>query len=391
MMPVPPRRRHLLFFFLLAGSLLWLPVRAQDLVVPQIALSPCPVVSVAARETLTAGAGLGVSPDGRWLAVYLHTNRGGEVTLRARESGEAHRIELVPPALPPGVTWRVMDATFSPSSELLAIRSTGSIWIIDVASGKSLYQVALDPERQLYPGRLSLAANTLAVFFWPPESYFAEAKAKHGADVRFYEAATGKLLRTLPLALESSDAWVEMKLSPDASRIAVLRRATRWPGKARLNLFAADSGKLLWEAKISAEDFQWTGDGQSLYALGGRLMTLDAATGRQKSESKAEFGSTEYQRLRLNEAANLAVGQFLHYSRWRRGVLLNDRRESVLVLWRLEKAEPLCEMVLPPPRSVEAWVTPRGEIITLEELYDLRPQLRLLKSAQMVVYTLNPK
>jgi hypothetical protein len=391
MMPVPPRRRHLLFFFLLAGNLLWLPVRAQDLVVPQIALSPCPVVSVAARETLTAGAGLGVSPDGRWLAVYLHTNRGGEVTLRARESGEAHRIELVPPALPPGVTWRVMDATFSPSSELLAIRSTGSIWIIDVASGKSLYQVALDPERQLYPGRLSLAANTLAVFFWLPESYFAEAKAKHGADVRFYEAATGKLLRTLPLALESSDAWVEMKLSPDASRIAVLRRATRWPGKARLNLFAADSGKLLWEAKISAEDFQWTGDGQSLYALGGRLMTLDAATGRQKSESKAEFGSTEYQRLRLNEAANLAVGQFLHYSRWRRGVLLNDRRESVLVLWRLEKAEPLCEMVLPPPRSVEAWVTPRGEIITLEELYDLRPQLRLLKSAQMVVYTLNPK
>jgi hypothetical protein len=391
MMPVPPRRRHLLFFFLLAGNLLWLPVRAQDLVVPQIALSPCPVVSVAARETLTAGAGLGVSPDGRWLAVYLHTNRGGEVTLRARESGEAHRIELVPPALPPGVTWRVMDATFSPSSELLAIRSTGSIWIIDVASGKSLYQVALDPERQLYPGRLSLAANTLAVFFWLPESYFAEAKAKHGADVRFYEAATGKLLRTLPLALESSDAWVEMKLSPDASRIAVLRRATRWPGKARLNLFAADSGKLLWEAKISAEDFQWTGDGQSLYALGGRLMTLDAATGRQKSESKAEFGSTEYQRLRLNETANLAVGQFLHYSRWRRGVLLNDRRESVLVLWRLEKAEPLCEMVLPPPRSVEAWVTPRGEIITLEELYDLRPQLRLLKSAQMVVYTLNPK
>jgi hypothetical protein len=391
MMPVPPRRRHLLFFFLLAGSLLWLPVRAQDLVVPQIALSPCPVVSVAARETLTAGAGLGVSPDGRWLAVYLHTNRGGEVTLRARESGEAHRIELVPPALPPGVTWRVMDATFSPSSELLAIRSTGSIWIIDVASGKSLYQVALDPERQLYPGRLSLAANTLAVFFWLPESYFAEAKAKHGADVRFYEAATGKLLRTLPLALESSDAWVEMKLSPDASRIAVLCRATRWPGKARLNLFAADSGKLLWEAKISAEDFQWTGDGQSLYALGGRLMTLDAATGRQKSESKAEFGSTEYQRLRLNETANLAVGQFLHYSRWRRGVLLNDRRESVLVLWRLEKAEPLCEMVLPPPRSVEAWVTPRGEIITLEELYDLRPQLRLLKSAQMVVYTLNPK
>lgn len=390
-MPVPPRRRHLLFFFLLAGSLLWLPVRAQDLVVPQIALSPCPVVSVAARETLTAGAGLGVSPDGRWLAVYLHTNRGGEVTLRARESGEAHRIELVPPALPPGVTWRVMDATFSPSSELLAIRSTGSIWIIDVASGKSLYQVALDPERQLYPGRLSLAANTLAVFFWLPESYFAEAKAKHGADVRFYEAATGKLLRTLPLALESSDAWVEMKLSPDASRIAVLCRATRWPGKARLNLFAADSGKLLWEAKISAEDFQWTGDGQSLYALGGRLMTLDAATGRQKSESKAEFGSTEYQRLRLNETANLAVGQFLHYSRWRRGVLLNDRRESVLVLWRLEKAEPLCEMVLPPPRSVEAWVTPRGEIITLEELYDLRPQLRLLKSAQMVVYTLNPK
>jgi hypothetical protein len=71
--------------------------------------------------------------------------------------------------------------------------------------------------------------------------------------------------------------------------------------------------------------------------------------------------------------------------------MLNDRRESMIVLWRLDGASLVCQSALPPSQSVEAWLTSQGEIITLEENYDLRPQLRLLKSAQIVTYKLAGK
>ncbi|MBI1749108.1 MAG: hypothetical protein HY234_02405 [Acidobacteria bacterium] len=366
-------------------------VAAQDTIVPQTALSTCAAVSIASRETVAAGTGLAVSPDGRWLALYVHTSRGGEVTLRARAEGESHRIELVPPALPPGVVWRMLDAAFSPHAELLAVRTLGAIWVVDVATGRIRYNIGPDHERQTYPGKLSFGSDTLAVIFWPPESYLAEATAKSGVEVRLYDAATGQLRRKLPLALESSDAWTEMELAPDAKRLAILRRATRWPGKARLAVHSTVSGLHAWEEKVSAEDIQWSADGKSIYALGGRLFTLDAATGKQKSESKVEFGSTEHQKLRVSEAANLAVGHFSRYSRLRRSALLNDKGESMLVLFRLGSAAPVCSTPLPPSQSAEVWLTARGEIITLEENYDLRPQLRLLKSAQIVTYRLAAK
>lgn len=364
---------------------------AQDTVVPQTALSTCAGVSIVSREAVAAGTGLAVSPDGRWLAFYVHTNRGGEVTLRPRDTGEAHRIEIVPPALPPGVVWRVLDAVFSANADLLAIRTTGAIWVVDVATGHIRYHIGLDPKRQTYPGKLSLAADTLAVIFWPPESYLAEAKAKKGVEVRLYEAATGKLLRGIPMALESSDAWTDIELSPDAKWFALLRRATRWPGKAHLSVHSPVSGLARWESKLSAEDFQWSADGHSLIALGKRLAWLDAGTGKPAHESKSDAGSSEYHKLRVNEAAGLAVGQFSRYSRWKRSVLLNDRRESMIVLWRLDGAAPVCQSALPPSQSVEAWLTSQGEIITLEESYDLRPELRLLKSAQIVTYKLAGK
>jgi outer membrane protein assembly factor BamB len=366
-------------------------VAQQDTVVPQTALSPCSTASVVSREPLVAGTGISASPDGRWLALYVHTNRGGEVTLRPREGGELRRIELTPPALLPGVTWRVLDAAFSPGSNLLAVRSLGAISMVDVAAGKTLYQIEFDSERQLYPGRLSLTDDTLAVIFWPAESYLADVQTKKGVELRFYEAATGKLLRTLTLAVESSEAWVDLELAPDASRVAILRRARRWPGKAELSIFTADDGKLIWETKVSAEDFQWSGDGKSLFSLGGRFITLDAATGKQKSESKDEYGPSEFQKLRVNETAGLAVGQFSRYSRFKRSLHMSDRGETLLVVWRLNGAAPVCQTPLPPTQSVEPWLTTDGEIIALEELYELRPPLRLLKSAQLVTYRLAPK
>ncbi len=392
-MPSSPSSRRLLIFPAAALLLFLAPgaMTQQDTVVPQTALSPCTAAHVISREPLVAGTGLAVSPDGHWLALIIHTNRGGEVTLRPRDRGEPRHIELVPPSLPPGIIWRVLEAVFSPRSDLLAVRSVGAIWVLDVASGKSLYRIELDSERQIYPGKLSFVADTLAVLFWPAESYLADAPAKQGAELRQYEAASGKLRRTVPLALHSSEEWVEMEISPDASRFAILRRATRWPGKARLDVFASDAGKLLWETKISAEDFQWSADGNSLIALGNRLLTLDAATGARRSASKTEFSQSEYQKLRINETANLAVGQFSRYSRIKRSIGLNDRHESMIVVWQPASAAPVCQTPLPPSQSVEPWPTSDGEIIALEELYDLRPPLRLLKSAQLVTYRLATK
>jgi hypothetical protein len=285
----------------------------------------------------------------------------------------------------------VLDAAFSPDAKLLAIRTIGAIFVVDVPAGRISYKIDVDTAHQLYPGKLSLAADTLAVMFWPPESYLAEANAKKGVEVRFYEAATGRFVRSTPMAINSADAWTDIELSPDAKWFALLRRATRWPGKAHLSVHTSVSGLSSWASKLSAEDFQWSEDGQSLIALGKKLVWLDAGTGKQTRESKGEAGSSEYHKLRVNEVAGLAVGQFSRYSRWKRSVMLNDRRESVVVLWRLDGAAPVCQSVQSPSQSVEAWLTSQGEIITLEENYELRPQLRLLKSAQIVTYRLAAK
>jgi hypothetical protein len=363
-----------------------IPVAAQDTVVPQTALSTCAAVSIVSRETIAAGTGLAVSPDGHWLALYVHTNRGGEVSLRSRATGESHLIEFVPPALPAGVSWRLLDAVFSPNSEVLAIRSTGAVWVIDVATGNIRFQIGVDSERQTYPGRLSLTNDTLSVIFWLPESFLADVQAGKDVEVRLYGAATGKLQRTLKLPMLSSEAWTEMELSQDNSRIAILHRATRWPGKARLNLFDAESGRLLWEAKIHAEDFLWASDNKSIFALGSRFMTFDAESGKQKSESRFEFGSAENQKLEINETLNLALGHLALFSRLKRSFGRSDRRETMVVLWRLDQAAPTCQVSLPPSLSAKAWLTSQGEIVVLEESYELHPKLQLLKSAQIVTY-----
>jgi len=360
----------------------------QDRQAPQAALAACPALTVAHRDSVVPGTGVAVSADGRWLAQFVHTNRGAELTLLDRDARKAQRVELDRPQLPPGVTWRVAELAFSPGGDLLAVRSTGAIWVLASASARLLYQIGLDAEKQIYPGQLSLARGQLAVIFWPPESYLAYARPKQPVEARIYDALSGKLLRRIMLALETPEEWSELMLSPGGERLAVLMRATRWPGKARLAVFAADTGKLLWQKKLSAEDVAWSGDGQRILALGGELVWLDAHTGKKVQEANTHVRFTEYQKLRLSEPTNTAAGHFVGYSPLRRALDMADRRDRRVLLWRLDTGKSLCDVRLDPGRRVDAWLTARGELIALEESYEVRPALELLRAAEIVTYRL---
>src|SRR5205807_2298067 len=221
-------------------------------------------------------------PDGRYLVQYIHTTQGVELKLRNRDTGEDRSVQLEPPSLPPGVTWQVHEIIFSPSGSLFAVRSVGAIWVLDAETAQVRYQIGVDGEKQAYPGKAALAEGQMAAVFWPPESYLADAVPKKPIEVRFYEAATGKVLRSLSLALDSAERWTKLALAPDGSRLAVLLRSTRWPGKARLRVYASEDGKLLSERNIGAEDMAWLGDGRDLLVLGSQLSWLDAGTGNKR-------------------------------------------------------------------------------------------------------------
>lgn len=366
---------------------------AQDTVVPQTALSPCSAIAVVEHREIPAGTGIAVSADGRWLAEYVHTNRGAEIQLYARGDAAAQppqerKIRLDPATLPPGINWRILEAEFSADSTMLLVRSTGALAVIDVAAGQLRTAIAYDREKQTYPGQFSVAAGTLAVVFWPPESYLAEAKAKKPVEVRLMDAASGRWLRSLMLKLESSDQWTEIALSPDASRLAVLLRARRWPSKALLAVYATDSGQQIWKDKVSAEDLRWSNDGRELIVLGGELLWLDAQTGKERRKGERELGSSEYHKLRVSAEANAAIGHFLRYSKWKRAVSLGDQKDAVIAIWQLDSGKALCETPLSPAVSADIWPTAQGQLIALEEVYEIRPQLRLLKSARVVTYRL---
>ena len=363
---------------------------AQDTRVPQTALSLCPALTVVAQQTVPAGTAIAVSPDGRYLAEYVHTTRGAELTLRQRDTGSERRVRLDLPQLPPGVLWRIHEIVFSPSGETLAVRSVGAIWVLATDTGKIRYQIGFDKAKETYPGKLSIAGDRLAVVFWPPESYLADARAKPPVEVRLYDLATGRALYSLALPLDSSNQWTELRLSPDASRLAVLQRPTRWPGKARLAVFAADSGKFLWEKKEGAEDLAWSAGGSQLVTLGGQLSWLDAATGKKLRGAEKSLRFSELQTLRLSEAANLAVGHFVRYNPLKRTLVLNDRRNTRVLVWRADTGKALCELSLRPEMTADVWPTPRGELIALEETYEVRPPLRLLRGARRVTYRLSP-
>jgi dipeptidyl aminopeptidase/acylaminoacyl peptidase len=317
---------------------------------------------------------------------YVHTTRGAELKLLERDTGAERRVLLEPATLPPGIIWRIEELAFSPGGSLLAVQSVGGVAVLDAATGEVRYRIAGDAEKQTYPGKLSLTEDRLAVSFWPPESYLADAVTKQPVAVRIYEAATGKLVQEVSLPIESSNHWTEFALSPDGTRLAVLLRATRWPGKAHLRMVNTADGKPLWEHKASAEDLSWLNDGKQLLVLGGKLAWLDASSGKTLRDAEKHVRFSELQMLRESEAGNLAVGHLAHYNPLRRGLFLSDRRDTRIMVWRLDNGKAICEIGPRPSEGADVWPTARGELIALEEQYDIRPPLKLLRSAVLVTY-----
>jgi WD40 repeat protein len=340
---------------------------------------------VVSRDAVPAGTGLAVSPDGSELLTYMHTTAGAVLNFVERSSGHSRRLELTPPALPPGVQWRIFDATFSPSGAWVAVRSTGQIWVIDTAKTQVAFSIGTDKAGQFYPGKLSWGGNQLAVPFWPPESYLADAAAKKPVEVRIYDAASGQITHRVSLPLPSADAWTVSRLSPDGAKLAVLLRARRWPGKADLLFASVESGKA-WQEKISAEDIHWSSDGKQVLALGNELVWLNAEDGKAVRKIATGIHHSEYQKLRVNEAAQIAAGEFTLYSPFKRMLHEGKTESSRLILWRLDTEKELCEVPLDAATDAEIWLTSSGEIVTLETSYEIRPPLRLPKSARIVTY-----
>jgi hypothetical protein len=358
-------------------------------VVHQTALSRCPPLRVADQEDVAPGTALAVSPDGRRLVLYFHTVRGAEITIRDRDSSEVRRIDLAPPSVPPGIAWRITDVEFSPAGDVLAVLSIGKLWVLSTVTGETLYEIGLDAEQPAaarYPAQLALGGEKLALVFWQAESYLAAAKPKGLTNVRIYETRTGKLLHNLFLHIRTPDAWTRTALSPDGEQFAVLMRPTRWPGKARLALFAARDGALLWEKKVGAEDLAWSADVRELLVLGSELHWLDATNGKELRTAERKTRFSESQKLRLSDPVNVATGFFLRYNPWKRSLDMSDFRDPQFRIWRLDSGKAMCELLLDQSVRADVWPTARGEIIALEESYDVKPQLRILRAARIVIY-----
>ena len=374
--------------FAVAGVLIGLASNSaagQDVHVPQSALSLCNSLAVLSRETVTPGTAISASPDGRWLVKYVHTPQGLELRLLDRDSGQARRLGLNPPPVPPGVVWKATGVAFSRGGELFLLESIGGLWVIDSSSATVRFPIFRD-SHGLYPGAATIAGGLLAASFWPPESYFADAPSPGEVEIRFFNLQDGKRVRTRILKLDTAEAWTRMALSPDARRLAILLRPTRWPGKSDLRVLEVESNKILWRRKISGEDMAWSADGAKLLVLGGQLRWLDAATGKQRRTSVGNVRGSESQLLRLSEDAKLAVGSLARYNPLLRGLRAHDRRDAQLLLWRLDTGAILCDQLLRPSQSADVWPTGRGELIALEEKYDVRPPLRLLQDSTLVVY-----
>ncbi len=350
------------------------------------ALSGCGKLVRIATEQVTPGTQIAVSSRGRYLASYVQTPSGVAVTLRNRETGESKSTQLVPPALPPGIAWRELEAAFSPGGRWLAVRGVGVIWVVDTASGEMKFRIGVTGEKQLFPGKMAWAEGELAVLFWPPESVLAEGAPRGPVSVRIYSAPEGKMVRELFLPVHTADSWTVLRFSPDGKRLAVLEEPRKWPGSSELTGYDAMNGKQLWQEGTGAQDIGWSADSKRLVGLSGQLEWFDGGTGKRIGASPRDLGSSEYQRLRFSEAGKLAAGLVARYSSLHRLFRRSEERTWLLAVWRVDTGEELCEVTLPPEVTLDAWVTGRGELMTLEEQYEVRPPLRLLQSSRIVTY-----
>jgi hypothetical protein len=368
-------------FGLLAGF-----AAAQEPVrIPQTALSRCPPLQMTQSEDVAPGTGLAVSADGRYLALFFHTPGGAEIALRDRDTSEVRRLRLSAPQLPPGMLWRITEARFTPVGDRFAVASVGKVWMFVVATGELLFEIGTD-EQQRFPGQLSLGGERLALVFWPAESYLAAARPAGQVNVRLYDAGNGNEAQNLFLPITTADAWTRLELSPDAAQLAVLMRPTRWPGKARLALFTTSDGARLWEKKIGAEDLAWSADLGELLVLGSELQWLDARNAKRLRAADKKLRFSEFQKLRASEPVNLAAGFFMRYNPLKRALALTDWRDPQFRLWQLDRGRTTCQIDLDQSVRVDAWPTARGELIALEETYDVRPELRILRAARIVTY-----
>lgn len=369
---------------------------AQDRIVPQTMLSTCPALRIAEWKDARAGELLAVSGDATHMAWMAHTAEGAQITFESRgaaaqeaeEAGAAAaaplRLQIPRAPMPEVVGWRLLRAEFSADNSLLIVSAAGTLHVIDATAARLLYALAFEAASDRVPGDFSLAGGTLAVLRWPAETMRTESKPHERTEVRLVDVGSGKWLRSLMLPLASPPAWTRLLLSPDAKQAAVLERATRWPGKARLSLYNVEDAQRAWQMKLDAEDIAWSPDGSQVLALGRKLLWIEAASGKARREFDLASGRSEHQRLRADQAANLAVAQFARYSMTRRALGGRDARNASLRIWRLDSGQMVCSRELSAAERIETWLTPAGELVALEEALD--PASGAPRTARMVVY-----
>ena len=113
---------------------------AQDTVVTQTVLSTCPALQLDAQESVPAGTGLAVSPDGRWLA-YSSTDSGREeVYVTHFPSGEGRwQVSQTGGTFP---AWR------ADSKEIWFVGTDGSLHAASVDTKSEEFELA--PVRTLF-------------------------------------------------------------------------------------------------------------------------------------------------------------------------------------------------------------------------------------------------
>ena len=355
------------------------------------ALSSCPAIAAVSSEDAVPGAALAVSPDGRFLAIWVHTMSGADLTVRNRDTGAEHRIELPAQAVPAGIAWRVVQARFSPNGRWLVIHSLGRLWVADPVAGRLVYSIGPSEDGGLWPGGFTMSNARLGVTFWQPRSVLQDQISKRMPVFDIYDLATGRGLRAIALDTHASAAWVEADLSPDDKWLLLLERSRSWSGKTQVSLLVADSGQLVWRRKYPVDTVGWAGGDLKLLALGGRLLWLSAQNGELiHASGEADGGSNQFRRLRFNEASGVALGVLFRSKPIQQMFSQDPERSPVAVLWRLETLQELCRIRLKVGMNVNGWVTARGEIVTLEETYIPRSATYRPTSARIVTYRLAP-